>query len=486
MLFSSLEFILMFLPVTVLIYYMLLFFKLNVISRVWLVVASLFFYSWWNISYLPLLLLSMFINYFTGSAISKADSIGKKKTLLSAGIVFNVGLLGYFKYTDFFIENMNAVFDTNTALLNLLLPLAISFFTFEQIAYIVDAYRGSTKEKDFLNYALFVTFFPRLIAGPIILHQELIPQFHDAKNKRINAQNVAAGIFIFMIGLCKKVAIADTLAVYANDGFANYANLTVLEAWVTSLSYTYQLYFDFSGYCDMAIGIGLLFNIKLPVNFFSPYKARNIQEFWKRWHMTLGRFLTSYLYIPLGGSKEGSYKLYRNILIVFAVSGIWHGAGWTFVIWGLMHGLASVLCRAWPFKLPAVISWFLTFQFVNVAWVYFRADTVHQANTIIKTMFSAGQFQLEQLTAPVLSFSTALSFSFSYERFAFHFAETNLILSGLLAATILVFFFKNSIQIKDSFQPSLKYSVWVSSMLFLVLSAVFLLNKNSEFLYFNF
>jgi alginate O-acetyltransferase complex protein AlgI len=486
MLFSSLEFIFMFLPITLMIYYFFIFLKLNFLSKVWLVTASLFFYSWWNINYLPLILISMLVNYYIGQRLSVIQSFYKRKYLLITGIIFNVALLGYYKYTDFFIENINLALKTDFNLLHIILPLGISFFTFQQIAYVVDAYRGETKEYDFVNYALFVTFFPQLIAGPIVHHKEVMDQFNEKKNKGINSRNIAVGIFIFLIGLCKKVAIADTFAIYANDGFTNYATLTVLEAWVTSLSYTFQLYFDFSGYCDMAIGIGLLFNIKLPVNFFSPYKARNIQEFWKRWHITLSRFLTQYLYIPLGGSKQGNIKLYRNILIIFAVSGIWHGAGWTFVIWGMMHGIASVICRAWRIKLPTFVSWFLTFQFVNIAWVYFRAETVKQANMIIITMFDLQSINLSQFSVPEMNFPTALSFSFSYENFAINIAQTNVIIGGLLCASIIAFFFKNSIQLKDSFKPNIIHSIWISYLLFLVLSAVFFLNKNSEFLYFNF
>lgn len=251
--------------------------------------------------------------------------------MLILGIMANIALLGYFKYSDFFIENINDVFKTNMALLNLTLPLAISFFTFQQIAYLVDSYKGKTQEYDVVNYAVFVTFFPQLIAGPIVHHKEMMPQFAYASNNRINAENISRGLFIFAIGLFKKVVIADTFAIYANEGFDVAKVLSFYEAWATSLSYTFQLYFDFSGYTDMAIGLALLFNIVLPFNFNSPYKALNIQDFWRRWHMTLSRFLRDYIYIPLGGNRKGTVLTYRNLMATFVIGGLWHGAAWTFV-----------------------------------------------------------------------------------------------------------------------------------------------------------
>ena len=246
----------------------------------------------------------------------------------------------------------------------MLLPLAISFFTFQQIAFLVDSYRNETKKYSFFTYALFITFFPQLIAGPIVNHQELIPQLEDKKNYFLNPENIAKGIFIFSVGLAKKVGLADTLAIWANDGYANVETLSFLEAWITSLSYTLQLYFDFSGYSDMAIGLALIFNIKLPVNFYSPYKTRNIQEFWKSWHMTLNRFLTHYLYFPLGGSRKGSVRTYINIFIIFLVSGVWHGVVATFIIWGVLHGLASITVRFWGklnIKLPYLVAGLLIY-----------------------------------------------------------------------------------------------------------------------------
>lgn len=302
MLFNSYEFIFLFLPITFFIYFYLNHKRLSTIAKLFLVVASLFFYAYYNVIYLPILLCSIAFNYLISILFEKTKF---KKPLLIFGIVFNICLLGYFKYYDFFISNLNSAFGSNLTLLHLALPLALSFVTFQQIAYLVDSYKGYTKEKNFLNYALFISFFPQLIAGPIVHHKEMMPQFANKFNFIKDYKNIASGIFIFCIGLFKKVVIADSFAVWANNGFDVAQTLNFFEAWATSLSYTFQLYFDFSGYCDMAIGIALLFNIHLPINFNSPYKAINIQEFWHRWHMTLSRFLRDYIYIPLGGNRGG-------------------------------------------------------------------------------------------------------------------------------------------------------------------------------------
>lgn len=436
-------------------------------AKIWLVFSSLFFYSWWNVLYLPLLLASMIINYLIGKKLGGKSTIFVRKTILVLGITFNVGFLGYYKYSDFFIENVNSFFSTNMSLLNLALPLAISFFTFQQIAYLVDAYKKETKEYDFLNYALFVSFFPQLIAGPIVHHKEMMPQFASNRNKFINYRNIALGIFIFSIGLFKKVIIADTFAIWATDGFDNTEVLTFIESWIVSLSYTFQLYFDFSGYTDMAIGIALLFNIVLPINFNSPYKALNIQDFWKRWHITLGRFLTKYLYIPLGGNQKGKRRTYINLFLVFLISGLWHGAGWTFIFWGMLHGLAMVVNRYWQtfnIKMHSIVAWFITFNFLNAAWVFFRAETWADAINVLNAMI--GLHGLE--------FSIVSYFNVSI-------AENQLLIifSGLL----LVVFFKNSIELKERFKPTL-VTVVFTTILFIY--SILNLNKVSEFIYFNF
>jgi len=290
---------------------------------------------------------------------------------------------------DFIIGNVVSLTAISIPLLQIVLPLGISFFTFTQIAYLADAYHEKVKEYDFLNYCLFVTFFPHLLAGPIIHHKEMMPQFAQLKNKIFNASNFSMGVLLFSAGLAKKLVIADTLAVWANKGFNTAESLTIVEAWATSLSYTFQIYFDFSGYTDMALGSALLFNIRLPINFNSPYKALEIQDFWRRWHITLSRFLRDYVYIPIGGSRVPERRIYANLLITFLIGGLWHGAGWTFVLWGFIHGAGIVVHRAWKglhVYLPDIAAWFLTFNFVNLAWIFFRAKSVDDALRIIKGM----------------------------------------------------------------------------------------------------
>ena len=485
MLFNSYEFIFMFLPITFFVYFYLLEQRLIVGAKGFLVFASLFFYSWWNIAYLPLILGSMLFNYIIGNSLNENFAKVKisKKSLLSIGIVANIVLLGYFKYSDFFIENFNFVFNSSTSLLHLALPLAISFFTFQQIAYLVDSYRNETSEYDFLNYALFVTFFPQLIAGPIVHHSEMMPQFASQWNLVKRYKNIAAGFFIFSIGLFKKVVIADQFAVWANAGFNTSATLNMIEAWVTSLSYTFQLYFDFSGYTDMAIGAALLFNIVLPINFNSPYKALNIQEFWQKWHITLSRFLKEYVYIPLGGNRKGDFKTYTNLFSTFIIGGIWHGAGWTFVFWGFLHGIALVIHRLWSklnIKMPKFIAWFITFNFINIAWVFFRANEFGDALKLLNSMFS-----LSNIVLPVKSYQY-LEFLNSYDvKFAMVISVIGKseVIYWVVGAFILTLMFKNSTNLLKLFSPSRKNLYFILILFFI--SVLFLDNK-SDFLYFNF
>ncbi len=470
MLFNSYTFIFAFLPITFFIYFYLNQKRLTEASKGFLVFSSLFFYSWWNIAYLPIILSSMLFNYILGNSLNNKNSKNKRsrfstKSLLIFGIVSNLALLGYFKYSDFFIENFNLVFSSDVPLLHLALPLAISFFTFQQISYLVDSYRKETKEYDFLNYALFVTFFPQLIAGPIVHHKEMMPQFAKTKNKIKNHRNITIGLFIFAIGLFKKVVIADTFAVWATKGFDVATTLNLVEAWSSSLSYTFQLYFDFSGYTDMAIGAALLFNIKLPINFNSPYQATSIQDFWRRWHMTLSRFLKDYIYIPLGGNRKGEFRTYTNLLATFIIGGIWHGAGWTFIFWGFLHGMALVINRAWSkfgFKLWSWFAWFLTFNFVNIAWVFFRAKEWDDAIKVLTAMFNFSEIKLTIDTIEI----------------------------AYIVIFLVVIFVKNSNEIiKMKFSKST--ILFITTFLF-VLSLLQLTNimvqadKVSEFLYFNF
>lgn len=399
MLFNSFVFIFAFLPITFLVYFGLNKMHQYTLAKAALVVASLYFYAFFNWSYLPIILSSIGVNYLVAWRMKEDDKRWLRKLWMIVGVAFNIGMIGYFKYFDFFIENVNVIFKTDFTLRNILLPLGISFFTFQQVAFVVDSYRRKTELPKFLDYCNFVTFFPQLIAGPIVLPEEMLPQFEDRANRRVNYENLFNGLFIFALGMCKKVLIADSIAVFANTGFDLMNTYTMAEAWLTSLSYSFQLYFDFSGYCDMAIGIGLLFNIKLPLNFNAPYKACDFQDFWRRWHMTLNRFLTQYLYIPLGGSRRGEVRTLVNIFIVFLVSGIWHGAGWTFIVWGILHGLTMMVNRLWKKYGVTLPNWMaipLTFFLVNIFWVFFRAESLSDAMLIVQSMFNNFNLNLTQ------------------------------------------------------------------------------------------
>lgn len=493
MLFNSYEFIFIFLPITFFVYFYLNNLRLITASKGLLVFSSLLFYSWWNIIYLPLILSSMLANYVVGNSLNENFQKVRvhKKTLLTLGVIVNLSLLGYFKYSDFFIENFNLVFSTSIPLLHLALPLAISFFTFQQIAYLVDSYRGETTEYDFLNYALFVTFFPQLIAGPIVHHKEMMPQFENVRSKVINYKNILIGIFIFAIGLFKKVIIADTFSVWATDGFDKSMSLNFLEAWATSLSYTFQLYFDFSGYADMAIGAALLFNIKLPINFNSPYKALDIQDFWRKWHMTLSRFLRDYIYIPLGGNRKGRFHTYNNLMATFILGGIWHGAGWTFVFWGFLHGIALVLHRFWKnigFTMPKIIAWFITFNFINIAWVFFRAKEWNDAIKVLRGMVDFNNIIVPEKVHNYILFldNTPISFGQVFTSTS----NSNYFLPWLIFGFILLWS-KNSIEITK--YPELLKTKNISFLkLFYFAVTLFIafvamsLQTYTEFIYFNF
>lgn len=385
MLFNSYEFIFIFLPITLIVYFLLAKKRYIKSATGWLVFASLAFYSYWNIYYLPLLLVSILFNYNVGKKIEKT----RRKRILIFGIAFNISLLAYFKYAGFFVSSINTAFVTAIPVPNIILPLGISFFTFTQTAYLVDAYRGETNGYSLLTYGLFVTIFPHLIAGPILYHKDMIPQFSNLKNFIVNYRNMAVGISMFSIGLFKKVVIADTLAPWVKLAFDNADQLSFIEAWCGALAYTFQLYFDFSGYSEMAVGLGLMLNFKLPINFNSPYQATSVIEFWRRWHMTLSSFLKKYLYIPLGGNRYGESKKMRNLLVTMLLGGLWHGAGWTFVIWGGLHGCYLVINHQWRkygIALPKFLNWVITFVCVIVAWVFFRSNSIHDAWVITKKM----------------------------------------------------------------------------------------------------
>lgn len=385
--FNSYEFVLFFLPITLIVYWWLRQKEKYFLGKCWLIVASLWFYGSFHPMFLPIIGVSMLVNYGIHKAMNAENAERMRKPLMIGGIVFNVGLLFYFKYYNFFISNMNVVLKTDFVLKKILLPIGVSYFTFQQIAFIVDSYRDEIKECRLEDYILLVTFFPKMIAGPIVDNVDFLSQLQNFSQKKACWKNFSEGIYIFTIGMAKKVLIADTFAKVADWGYANYSVLDMTNAIIVMLSSSFMIYFDFSGYSDMAVGIGKLLHIELPVNFNSPYKATTILDFWKRWHISLTKFLTKYIYIPLGGSRKGAGRTVLNTMIVFLISGLWHGANWTFVLWGACHGAFSVLTRKykeWFEKLNPVVGWMITFAFFNITLAIFRADSIQQAFFMIK------------------------------------------------------------------------------------------------------
>jgi alginate O-acetyltransferase complex protein AlgI len=394
MIFNSYPFIFIFLPVVLAGY-----FAANRLGAtapvIWLALASLTFYSFSNWPFVALLLASIAFNYFIGRLLISRNLRERPRfAVLTVGVAGDLATLGVFKYAGFVVANVNAMFSTSIVV-NILLPVGISFYTFTQIAFLVDAYRGKVAHYALPHYALFVTYFPHLIAGPILHHRDMIPQFESTEAKRINPRLILYGLIIFGIGLFKKTVLADGIQPLVAVAF-HQASPSFDQAWIGALAYTFQLYFDFSGYSDMAIGISLMFGIFLPLNFNSPYKATSIIDFWRRWHMTLSQFLRDYLYIPLGGNRHGSLLRYVNLMITMLLGGLWHGAAWTFVIWGALHGLYLCINHAWAnygpripeaLKRPvSIVSFLLTFLAVVVAWVFFRADSLASATSVLSRM----------------------------------------------------------------------------------------------------
>lgn len=392
MTFNSYIFILLFLPLTVLGYYIILNFKLYRLATLFLFIASLLFYGYMNPPLIIFILINIFVNYifFKGIRLCCIKPLYKyKKLILGVGIIFNVGVLLYYKYCNFFIENLNLLSSFDFTLRNIILPLGISFITFQQIAFLVDSYRNEIYDCNLLDYALFISYFPHVVSGPIILHKEFFPELSKEKMK-MNWDFFAKGLYMFAMGLGKKVLIADLFGEVANWGYANISVLNSTSALFVTIAYSIQIYFDFSGYSDMAIGISRMLQIDLPINFNSPYKAKTIVEFWDRWHMTLTRFLTRYVYIPLGGNRNGMFRTYLNIMFVFIISGLWHGANWTFVLWGVLHGLFMVFTRYFKIlfdKIPRTINIIITFLFVNFTWVLFRSESLGTSIQMLKIIF---------------------------------------------------------------------------------------------------
>lgn len=402
----------------------------------------------------------MLYNYFIGKSLGKKAN----KKVLTLGILGNIALLSYFKYTDFFIENYNWALSADVPLWHLALPLAISYFTFQQIAFLVDSYRGETKEYDLLNYSVFIIFFPQLLMGPIMHHKEIIPQFKNRFNLSIKWENISLGLFIFSMGLAKKTLLGDPLTSYAQNAFDHAQDLSMIEAWYASVSYVLSYYFDLSGYADMAIGTGLMFNIKIPLNFNSPYKSRNFAEYWQKWHMTLSRFLSDYVYKSLGGNKKLAYIMYLNIMITFLVSGIWHGAGWTFIVWGLLNGTFVVMAhmmRKSNLQMNFYLAWALMFFGLIITRILFVSKDFSDAWHVIYTLLDFTNLRFTNLL------------------YADGLIQTFYIILGLC----LALFFKNSIQISENFKPNSKY-IFYTIVLFTASLLTFA--KAKEFLYFQF
>ena len=511
MLFNSYEFLFLFLPITVAVFFVLGRFQQKGTALCWLVLASLFFYGYWNPSYLALIVTSMLANFYLGKwvAVGHANPWLSRRSILLVGIALNLAALGYFKYANFFVDNLNFVFGSSFHLENIILPLAISFFTFQQIAYLVDAYRGEAREYSFLHYSLFVTFFPQLIAGPIVHHKEMLPQFADRAIFSPSARCMALGVTWIAIGLFKKVELADSLMEYSNRVFAaadTGVEIWFLEAWAGALAYTFQLYFDFSGYVDMAMGSAMLIGIRLPTNFNSPYKSLNIIEFWRCWHMTLSRFLKDYLYIALGGNRHGQFKRYRNLALTMLLGGLWHGAAWTFVAWGALHGLYLVINHGWlalrarfelsdtHFGIPGrVLAWSTTFVAVVIGWVFFRAETFAGASNLLASMAGFNLSALPEQFAGRLSGyeQTLVNAGFTFDgRLVISLREWLAGATLIAASFVIVLALPNTGSLFGTlahpttrWKPDGRWAAFASLVLVLGITD---LGKVSEFLYFNF
>jgi D-alanyl-lipoteichoic acid acyltransferase DltB (MBOAT superfamily) len=514
MLFNSFEFLFLFLPIGWFVYYWLCHRTIGSAPFVWLALISLFYYGWWNPKYLILLLASKGFNFLIGRILFQLPR-EKSRPLLAFAIIANIGLLVYYKYTAFIVENINEIGAFNIPVPNIVLPLAISFLTFQQIAYVVDIYQRKVAPHGILEYLLFVTFFPPLIAGPIVHHNEMMPQFSTRRSGIPWRRNAEIGLTLFIIGLFKKVGLADNLSLIVKPIFSAAqagTPLSSIEAWSGALGYTFQIYFDFSGYSDMALGTACLFGIRLPINFYSPYQSANIIEFWRRWHMTLSRFLRDYVYISLGGNRQGHARRYFNLAITMVIGGIWHGAAWNFLFWGALHGFYLTVNHGWRTLVQRAPWGFLrhggnrawtqplTLLAVVVAWVYFRADSTQSAHVILQKMFSLdvagyskGYLAAVQSSTPaqwlsllVPQLSTAL------------FVPLFLALCG--AITLLL---PNSIQLLPDFQPAshiypehnqtvdrrLRWSPtmgWAICMAAMFFMALLGLSGISEFIYYQF
>lgn len=518
MLFNSYIFIFAFLPITWALYFIINRFGRYRLAEAVLVMCSLVFYGYKNWRFAFLLIGSILVNYTIYTLFNKVgeekDKKGIRILLLILGLLINFGILGYFKYVNFFLENVAAITGSDIILRDIVLPLGISFYTFQQVSFVVDSYKGQVKGYGFWEYALFVSFFPQLIAGPIVLHSEMVPQFRDEAKKKIDTTNVYDGLCYFITGLAKKVLIADMLGRGVDWGYDNILSLNSLSAVTLVVLYTLQIYFDFSGYCDMAMGIGRLFNLDIVKNFDSPYKALSVTEFWKRWHITLTRFFTTYLYIPLGGNRKGKWRTYLNIFIVFAVSGLWHGADWTFVLWGVIHGLMMIFERLLGIgrgdskkenasegseyirPVRSLWKWLYTFTFVGLAWVLFRADSFEDAMNVYKRIIHGGSgLVLADMRDAILMDKSSLIFDqLDKMPFAADGIRNVIFAAVVLAVMFITVFWRNSHEIvhgityKEHTSLSLKIGESFRAVLLglLFVLCVISLTGVSKFLYFNF
>lgn len=508
MLFNSFAFLFLYLP-AVLAGYFWLGRRRPGQAAAWLALASLFFYGYWDARYLPLLLVSICVNYGAGRALAAAGPALRKPWLVGA-LAANLGLLAYCKYANFFVGSLNGAGLGHWPALDIVLPVGISFFTFTQIAFLVDCYRGEVREFRFIHYALFVSYFPHLIAGPVLHHRDMMPQFADPAHCRLRAANFAIGLSIFVLGLAKKVLIADNISPMVGPVFAAGAHPQLLEAWIGTLAYTFQLYFDFSGYSDMAIGLSRLFGVKLPLNFNSPYKSSDISQFWRRWHMSLSRFLRDYLYIALGGSRAGRLLRYRNLMLTMLLGGLWHGAGWTFVIWGGLHGLYLVLHHGWRYLMAdaallrarcwPLVAGAITFVAVMLAWVFFRAPDLASALDVLGALAGANGISLPRGLAAHAHWFGALGPALQFDGIRWiDFGGFGV--PALLLAMSLAFFAPNTQEIFFHYEPCIERIVqsprrlalrwsprkrWSLTFAALFLACLFGMNRVTEFLYFQF
>lgn len=482
MLLNSHIFILCFLPLILIAYFLSN--KLNILAgKVVLVAGSLIFYAYADWHMLFFLLASVFCNYLFIYLMGHSKW---RKTFLAVPVIVNVGLLLFFKYTNFVIINLNLLLKTEYVLLELLVPLGISFITFQQIAYLVTVYRGELDRVDLVDYLVYILYFPKLLMGPLAEPVDFIAQLNNPDTKKVNSDHMAQGLKMFSFGLFKKAILADTFAGAFAWGLENIGALTSMDCFLVMLAYTFEIYFDFSGYSDMAMGVSRMLNITLPMNFDSPYKAVSIRDFWKRWHISLTKFFTKYLYIPLGGSRKGKVFTYVNTMIVFIVSGIWHGAGWAFILWGGGHGILSVLDRIFEHvenKIAKPVRWFITFLLVNILWLLFGLNSPGQWIQMLKNMFSFQDLTLSDGLAR--TFIIPEAGFINYVLYRIHLSVYDIV--GLWMMIFLIGSFGICLLAENTYRKVRKISTGNMILAAIVLVwGILCLSTNSEFIYLGF